>query len=107
MAKSKKQMSFEEALKRLENIVEKLEDSSTPLEEAIRLFEEGRKLSAYCQNRLTEIEKKVKVLIEDKSGGVRLEDFEPEESEESETDDESSERGASPEEESHKDELPF
>jgi exodeoxyribonuclease VII small subunit len=91
MAKPKKQMSFEEALKQLEKIVEKLEDTSTPLEEAIRLFEEGRKLSSYCQNRLTEIEKKVKVLIEDKKGEMRLEDFEPKESEESESEEKSDE----------------
>jgi exodeoxyribonuclease VII small subunit len=97
MAK-KKQMSFEEALKRLEKIVEKLEDTSTPLEQAIQLFEEGKQLSVYCQKRLTEIEKKVKILIEGKKGEIRLQDFEPEESEEGEESEEES-RG--------KDELPF
>jgi exodeoxyribonuclease VII small subunit len=101
MAKGKKQMTFEEALKGLEKIVEKLEDTATPLEEAIRLFEEGKRLSSYCQQRLTEIEKTVKVLIEEKKGDVRLEDFEPEESEESEAEE------ASEKESRKSDELPF
>ncbi|MEX2586207.1 MAG: exodeoxyribonuclease VII small subunit [Balneolaceae bacterium] len=39
---------FEEALKSLESIVTKLEDPEVPLEESIRLYEEGMKLSRYC-----------------------------------------------------------
>lgn len=46
------QPSFEDALARLEEIVRKLEQGNTPLEQAIALFEEGNRLRAQCQNRL-------------------------------------------------------
>jgi exodeoxyribonuclease VII small subunit len=64
-----KEPSFEEALKALEAIVAKLESGETKLEESIRLFEEGMRLSAVCQKRLDEADRKIEVLLR-KPGGV-------------------------------------
>ena len=56
-------VSFEEALKKLEESVRKLEDGSVGLEEALKTFEEGINWSRQCQGRLAEAEKKVEVLL--------------------------------------------
>ena len=56
-------VSFEEALKKLEESVRKLEDGSLGLEEALRVFEDGIQWSRQCQNRLAEAEKKVEILL--------------------------------------------
>ena len=45
-------LSFEDALQRLEAIVSKLESGQAPLEESIALYEEGARLKAHCENRL-------------------------------------------------------
>ncbi len=63
----------------LRDIIDKLESGNLPLEESIKLFQKGTKLIAYSHKKLNEIEKKVEILIEDKDGEVKLEDFEPEE----------------------------
>ncbi|GEM_PF-1036104 len=59
------QLSFEEAIKRLEKVVEWLESGSPPLEKSIELFQEGMYLSNHCNNILTSIEKKVEILVEE------------------------------------------
>jgi exodeoxyribonuclease VII small subunit len=82
--KSEDLVKFEEALKQLEKIVEKLEGGDTSLEESLKLFEEGKRLSSQCMKQLTEIEKKVQKIIEDERGKVHLEDFAPEAEEEEE-----------------------
>ena len=64
-----KDLTFEEALKNLEGIVAKLESGETKLEESIRLFEEGMKLSALCQKRLDDADRKIELLLR-KPGGV-------------------------------------
>ena len=56
-------VTFEEALKKLEESVRKLEDGSVGLEEALKTFEEGINWSRQCQGRLAEAEKKVEVLL--------------------------------------------
>ncbi len=76
--KSEDIVKFEEALKRLEKIVEKLEGGETSLEESLKLFEEGKRLSGQCLKQLTEIEKKVQKIVEKEGGKVKLEDFAPE-----------------------------
>ena len=76
MAKNEKSFDFEMTLKRLEEIVEKLENENTPLEKSVELFEEGKKLSSKCLKRLKEIEQKVKIII-DKGEEVSFEDFAP------------------------------
>ena len=67
-------MKFEEALKRLEEIVSQLEDGELELEEAIRLFEEGVKLSLYCQQELKAADGKVQKLVQTLAGDLELED---------------------------------
>ena len=64
-----KEPTFEEALKSLENVVAKLESGEIKLEESIRLFEEGMKLSSLCQKRLDDADRKIEVLLR-KPGGV-------------------------------------
>jgi len=72
MAGKGKESSFEEALKGLEAVVERLESGEPPLEESIRLFEEGMRLSEACRKRLDEADRKIELLLR-KPGGVSRE----------------------------------
>lgn len=54
---------FEECLQRLEKIVDELEKGSVPLEQALKLFEEGMQLSSSCRKELEEAEGKVEILL--------------------------------------------
>jgi len=56
------EIKFEEALTRLEEIVEKLEDGDLPLDESLSAFEEGIRLSRICAKLLNEAERKVEIL---------------------------------------------
>ncbi len=58
-----KEKSFEQALKKLEQIVEKLEGGKLSLEESLSLFEEGINLSRFCTKKLAQAEKKVEKLL--------------------------------------------
>ena len=62
-----KNMTYEKAYKRLEEIAEKLDSGSLTLDESLKLFEEGVKISKHCQKMLNEAEKKVSVLMSDGS----------------------------------------
>jgi exodeoxyribonuclease VII small subunit len=73
MAK-KKEVSFEEALANLENLVEKLEDTNLPLEEAINCFEDAMKMSSLCSNKLNEAERKITILTTSKELGKDVEE---------------------------------
>lgn len=66
---------FEESIKELEQIVEKLESGDTTLNESLEYFEKGIKLSRACQKMLETAEKKVSVLLSDGSGGMEKQDF--------------------------------
>jgi exodeoxyribonuclease VII small subunit len=66
-----KATSFEDSLKRLEEIVDILEKGDIPLEESLKLFEEGLKLSKKCNEKLNKVEEKVKVIL-----GKEIKDFE-------------------------------
>ncbi len=70
MKNNEEKRTFEESLKRLEEIVRALENGETPLEESIKLFEEGVKLSGHCNALLETAEQKVSVLTKDASGSV-------------------------------------
>jgi exodeoxyribonuclease VII small subunit len=63
-------MDFEKKLGRLEEIVGKMEDGEIALEESLKLFEEGVKLSRECNSQLSEAEQKVKLLLGIDSDGV-------------------------------------
>lgn len=67
---------FETALARLEEIVKKLEAGDLPLEQSLKLFEEGVKLARLCNRQLEEAERKVEILMKDKSGAVTAQPFE-------------------------------
>jgi exodeoxyribonuclease VII small subunit len=77
MAKSveKKPESFETTLEKLEKSVAVLESGDVPLEEALKLFEEGIRLSRELAKKLTAAEEKVKKLIEAGDGVFALEDL--------------------------------
>jgi exodeoxyribonuclease VII small subunit len=70
---------FETALARLEEIVQQLEQGDLPLEQSLKLFEEGIKLSRICNARLEEAERKVEILLKDKSGKMIPKPFQEEE----------------------------
>ena len=73
-------MDFEKKLSRLEEIVQKMEKGDLALEESLKLFEEGVKLSRECQGQLTTAEAKVKQLVSfDGEGKPVLKDFNVEE----------------------------
>ena len=60
-----KNLTFEKALSRLQEVVTELEDPDKGLEEGLRLFEEGIGLSRYCRGRIDEIEKRVEVVLKE------------------------------------------
>lgn len=65
--KKKEPLSFEEALSRLETIVEELEDESITLDQSIELYEEGIELSRLCTETLEEAELRIKNVAEQQS----------------------------------------
>jgi exodeoxyribonuclease VII small subunit len=71
----KTELTFEEALARMEEIVRQLENPETPLHESFALYEEGVKLTGRMKKELNDIEKKVKILIKDESGALAPQDF--------------------------------
>jgi exodeoxyribonuclease VII small subunit len=75
--KGPKEPAFEEALERLETIVQSLEKGDLPLEESLRLFEEGVGLTRLCTARLEEAQRRVDVLARTGQGDLKLTPFEP------------------------------
>jgi exodeoxyribonuclease VII small subunit len=63
-------MEFEKKLSRLEEIVGKMEKGELTLEDSLKLFEEGVRLSRECQTQLSEAETQVKVLLSMQEGGT-------------------------------------
>ncbi|MBO9609048.1 MAG: exodeoxyribonuclease VII small subunit [Paenibacillaceae bacterium] len=59
------ELSFEQAMDKLETIVSKLESGDIPLEQAIELFQEGMRLSQLCSGKLENVERKIEMLIEE------------------------------------------
>lgn len=72
------ELSFEEAIERLEQIVERLESGDASLEESIRLFEEGMRLARHCGQRLERVEQQVEILLKENGDWVKR-PFRPEE----------------------------
>ena len=66
--KAVKDMSFEEAMKALEEVVNRLEGGDVPLEDSIKLYERGAELKAHCQTKLAEAEEKVAAITLDGDG---------------------------------------
>ena len=70
---------FEKHLTQLETVVERLERGDLSLDESVRLFEEGMKLSQACKQELEQAEGRVQVLIEGKGGKMQITDMEKDE----------------------------
>lgn len=69
-------MDFEKKLSRLEEIVTKMEGGDLSLEDSLKFFEEGVKLSRECNTQLAQAEQKVKLLLNvDAQGNAVTEDF--------------------------------
>ncbi len=73
MAKAK---SFEQSINELEGIVSALENGETTLDESLKLFEQGIKLSKSCQSMLDKAQQKVTVLLQNEDGEITEEEFE-------------------------------
>lgn len=69
------EIKFEESIKKLEGIVDELEAGTLSLDEAIKKYEEGMRLSGLCQKKLQDIQKKVEALVKDSSGKLVSKDF--------------------------------
>lgn len=67
---------FEQALKRLEEIVKALEQGDRPLEEALELFEEGMRMSRLCTEKLTAAKEKLQQLVRSEDGTFHVTPFE-------------------------------
>jgi exodeoxyribonuclease VII small subunit len=76
-AESPKKGDFEKSLARLEEVVKRLESADLSLDEAMRLFEEGVKLSRDCQKQLEEAEGRVEILLKKADGKIVAEPFDP------------------------------
>src|SRR5262245_26361499 len=67
---------FEIALEELESVVEQLESGDLSLEDSLAVFEKGVSLVQYCNQKLTEVEKRVEVLVKDKEGKFQFKPME-------------------------------
>ena len=73
MAK-KEDMNFEDVLKKLEDITNKLEKESLTLDESVKLFEEGTELSKICNEILENAEKRITILLNE-NGEIKEDSF--------------------------------
>ena len=78
-AEAAKKPDFERSLGRLEEVVKRLESTDLSLDEAMKLFEEGVKLSRDCQKQLEEAEGRVEILLKKADGKIVAQPFETEE----------------------------
>ena len=76
-------VKFEDALARLETIVTELERGDLSLNDSLKMFEEGIKLSKTCLKMLDDAERKVEIMVQDKDGKKRVEAYSVEEEEKS------------------------
>jgi exodeoxyribonuclease VII small subunit len=73
--KDSQELKFEEAIADLEQVVEQLESGDLSLEDSLAAFEKGVGLVRYCNQKLSEVEKKVELLVKDKQGQLQLKAF--------------------------------
>ena len=73
-----KPKTFETSLEELERIVRELEQGELTLEKSLELFEQGVKLSRECQDRLTQAERRIEILMRDNQGRASVRPFDPE-----------------------------
>jgi exodeoxyribonuclease VII small subunit len=73
--KSLQKLNFEEAMEKLEKIVQQLESGELSLEDSVKSFEEGIELSKLCKKKLESAENRVKKIVEKAEGDLDLELF--------------------------------
>lgn len=73
--KDSQELKFEEAIADLEQVVEQLESGDLSLEDSLAAFEKGVGLVRCCNQKLSEVEKKVELLVKDKQGQLQLKAF--------------------------------
>jgi exodeoxyribonuclease VII small subunit len=66
-------MTFEQAMNRLEAIVRKLEAGELPLDETVRLYEEGQRLRNFCEQYLADAEQRITTIRQTSDGGITVE----------------------------------
>jgi exodeoxyribonuclease VII small subunit len=76
------QQKFEDAMKRLEDVVESLESGELSLKDSLQIFEEGMKLVSFCSKKLEEAEQKVTMLIKESNGKYTHQPFDIQEGDE-------------------------
>ena len=76
-ASGETQLTFEEAITRLELLVRKMEEGKLPLEELTRTFEEGRRLARFCRSRIDRLEHKIEILLKDDGEEGDWREFDP------------------------------
>lgn len=67
---------FEKSFQQLEKIVQRLEGEELSLDESLKLFEEGIQLSRFCHQKLSEVEKRIELILSDAKGNPVIEAFE-------------------------------
>lgn len=72
MKEEKKEIPFEKAIERLEEILEKMNSGAAGLDESLKLFEEADHLIAGCHKRLNEAERKVEMLVKNRQGDLAV-----------------------------------
>ncbi len=72
-------LNFEEAFQKLESIIRKLDEGNLTLEDSLKAFEEGVRLSRHCSKKLDEAEKRVEILLKDSGGRLTPQPFSLEE----------------------------
>lgn len=71
------ELTFEQAMARLEEIVRLLESGELPLDETVRLYEEGQRLRRFCEEKLNLAEKRIKMVTFADDGSISVSEFEP------------------------------
>ena len=74
---AEKKLTFETSLQELERIVRRLEEGDSSLEDSLKLFEDGVRLSRECQERLNQAERRIEVLLRDETGNPTLQTIGP------------------------------
>ena len=72
MAQEPEKQKFETAMEELEKVVERLESGELSLEDSLAAFEDGIRLVKFCNQKLTEVEKKIELLMKDKEGKLQM-----------------------------------
>ena len=75
MSENTSNLTFDDALQQLENIVQQLENGKLPLEESMKAFERGVQLGKLCNEKLTNAEKKIELLTRQSDGEVSAQEI--------------------------------